>query len=137
MAHLKEHAPLPGHQHTCRASTSARPLRRANSAGHTVAGRVPEEAALQVHLALVAREAYRWRSVRWQDSRSRRTRLSAAASETPGGCPPAWPRHWGPRPALGWPASGSWSPRRCPKKSQTLCSATPFGALDCCVCTVG
>ena len=39
--------------HTCRASTSARPLRRANSAGRgTVAGRVPEEAALQVHLAL-------------------------------------------------------------------------------------
>ena len=25
----------------------------------------------------------------------------------------------GPRPAPGWPASGSWSPRRCPKKSQT------------------
>ena len=38
--------------HTCRASTSARPLRRANSARHAVAGGVPEEAALQVHLAL-------------------------------------------------------------------------------------
>ena len=39
--------------HTCRASTSARPLRRANRrAQHAVAGRVPEEAALQVHLAL-------------------------------------------------------------------------------------
>ena len=37
--------------HTCRASTSARPLRHANSAD-TVAGGVPEEAALQVHLAL-------------------------------------------------------------------------------------
>ena len=37
--------------HTCRASTSARPLRRANSAD-AVAGGVPEEAALQVHLAL-------------------------------------------------------------------------------------
>ena len=58
-------------------------------------------------------------------------------------------RGWGPRPAPGWPASGSWSPRRCPKRSQiaamsfvkaratvTLCSATPFGTLDCCVCGV-
>ena len=36
--------------HTCRASTSARTLRRANSAGRVPAG--PEEAALQVHLAL-------------------------------------------------------------------------------------
>ena len=42
-----------------------------------------------------------------------------AASETPGGCPPAWPRRWGPRPAPGWPAGGSWSPRRCPKRSRT------------------
>ena len=25
----------------------------------------------------------------------------------------------GPRPAPGWPASGSWSPRRCPKRSHT------------------
>ena len=72
-----------------------------------------------------------------------------AASETPGGCPPAWPRRWGPRPAPGWPASGSWSPRRSQKVTNapmsfvkaratvTLCSATPFGTLDCCVCTVG
>ena len=43
----------------------------------------------------------------------------------------------------GWPASGSWSPRRCPmsfakaRATVTLCSATPFGTLDCCVCTVG
>ena len=42
----------------------------------------------------------------------------------------------------GWPASGSSSPRRCPRRSPissvkaratvTLCSATPVGTLDCC-----
>ena len=53
MAHLEEHAPLPGHQphvpglHTC--GPAARKLRGARRA---VAGGVPEEAALQVHLAL-------------------------------------------------------------------------------------
>ena len=54
VAHLKEHAPLPGHQPHVpglhkRAAPAARELRKARRA---LAGGVPEEAALQVHLAL-------------------------------------------------------------------------------------
>ena len=54
VAHLEEHAPLPGHQPHVpglhkRAAPAARELRGAR---HAVAGGVPEEAALQVHLAL-------------------------------------------------------------------------------------
>ena len=54
VAHLEEHAPLPGHQPHVpglhkRAAPAARKLRGAR---HAVAGGVPEEAALQVHLAL-------------------------------------------------------------------------------------
>ena len=56
VAHLEEHAPLPGHQPHVpglhkRAAPAARELRGAR---HAVAGGVPEEAALQVHLALHA-----------------------------------------------------------------------------------
>ena len=54
LAHLEEHAPLSGHQPHVpglhkRAAPAARELRGAR---HAVAGGVPEEAALQVHLAL-------------------------------------------------------------------------------------
>ena len=54
VAHLEEHAPLPGHQPHVpglhkRAAPAACELREAR---HAVAGGVPEEAALQVHLAL-------------------------------------------------------------------------------------
>ena len=54
VAHLEEHAPLPGHQPHVpglhkRAAPAARELRGAR---HAVAGGVPEEAALQAHLAL-------------------------------------------------------------------------------------
>ena len=31
---------------------------------------------------------------------------------------------WAPRPAPGWPASGSSSPRRCPRRSRTLPSVS-------------
>ena len=55
----------------------------------------------------------------------------------------------GPRPAPGWPASGSWSRVVVPKghkrahefregaRHGDVVLREPFGTLDCCVCTVG
>ena len=65
-----------------------------------------------------------------------------AASETPGGCPPAWPRRGHRVGQQVEPASLSQKVTNAPmsfvkaRATVTLCSATPFGTLDCCVCTV-
>ena len=53
VAHLEEHVPLPTHQLHVPASTRTAFAGELRGARRAVAGRVPEEAALQVNLALV------------------------------------------------------------------------------------
>ena len=81
--------------------------------GHALGGKAGNEAAAQVAHAADVDVAHRVVVSTREDPGC------PAASETPGGCPPAWPRRWGPRPAPGlaskWilepaslPHGGSW-----------------------------
>ena len=83
--------------------------------GHALGGKAGNEAVAQVAHAADVDVAHRVVVGTREDGEEG----CPAASAIPGGCPPASPRRWGPRPAPGWPASGSWSPRCCPKRSQT------------------
>ena len=92
--------------------------------GHALGGKAGNEAVAQVAHAADVDVAHRVAvgAARTPSWGCEGTAGCPAASETPGGCPPAWPRRM------------SFVKARA---TVTLFSATPFGTLDCCVCTVG